>query len=124
MKYYKEFWITIYIFSTKKKTKKMPGEFSARYCFIINYDFKQNENLVILFLILLKFDFKFYNQKSHLVPETLSKSWSISNLCKSRKPKNITTLGSNVFDYLTISQINFKLNEPHTQKPIIFSIFI
>ena len=52
----------------------MPGEFSARYCFIINYDFKQNENLVILFLILLKFDFKFYNQKSHLVPETLSKS--------------------------------------------------
>ena len=120
MKYYKEFWITIYIFSTKK----MPGEFSARYCFIINYDFKQNENLVILFLILLKFDFKFYNQKSHLVPEILSKSWSISNLCKSRKPKNITTLGSNVFDYLTISQINFKLNEPHTQKPIIFSIFI
>ena len=58
MKYYKEFWITIYIFSTKK-TKKMPGEFSARYCFIINYDFKQNENLAILFLILLKFDFKF-----------------------------------------------------------------
>ena len=64
----------LYTFFQQKKTKKMPGEFSARHCFIINYDFKQNENLVILFLILLKFDFKFYNQKSHLVPETLSKS--------------------------------------------------
>lgn len=29
--------------------KKMPGEFSEGYCFVIKYRFKQNENFVIYF---------------------------------------------------------------------------